>query len=221
MNFHIITLFPESITGYTSHSILGRAQANKKIKVQTYNLLDYLEDSPYGKLKKRVDDKPFGGGPGMLIRAEPVIRALKDVIGRKKYVQVVHFAPSGTPFSTTMAKKIAHQAKTKKIKDIVFICGRYEGIDSRIEEMFPGMKISIGDYVLTGGELPALVMIDSISRQLPGVLGDPDSREEERTASSKYYTRPEEIIYKNKKYAVPKVLLSGDHRKIDEWRKKH
>lgn len=221
MNYHVITLFPEVIGSYTNTSILGKAQKNGLITIKLYNLFEYLEDSPKGKLKKRVDDKPYGGGPGMVLRAKPVIKAIQDAVGKKKYVQIVHFAPSGKEFSTAVAKKLAKSHANKKIKDIVFICGRYEGIDSRIEQMFPGMKVSIGDYVLTGGELPALVMIDSISRQLPGVLGDSDSREEERISATKYYTRPESIRHKGKEYVVPKVLTSGDHKKIDEWRENH
>ena len=221
MNYHVITIFPKTIDTYVSESILGRAISSKKISVTTYNPMDYLEDSKFGKLKRRVDDKPYGGGPGMVLRAEPVMKALSKAIGRKSKVLVVHFAPRASMFTTAEAKKFAGQYVSKEIKDIVFICGRYEGIDSRIEEMFPGVRYSIGDYVLTGGELPALVMIDSISRQLPGILGDPDSREEERISASSYYTRPESITHKGTQYDVPQVLTSGDHKKIDEWRASH
>lgn len=221
MNYHVITLFPGSMKGYLQESILKRAQQNKIISVSFYNPMDYTEPSPTGKLNKRVDDKPYGGGPGMVLRAEPVMKAIAQAIGRKKKVQVIHFAPGGDKFTTDVAKEIASQYQDKKIKDIVLICGRYEGIDSRIEQMFPGIQISIGDYVLTGGELPALVLIDSITRQLPGVLGDPDSREEERISAGEYYTRPESITYKKKKFDVPPVLLSGNHKDIDQWRAEH
>jgi len=183
--------------------------------------MDYTEASPKGALNKRVDDKPYGGGPGMVIRPEPVIRAIQKAVGRKKKVQIVHFAPRGDLFGTKMTKELGSKYRKKKVTDIVFICGRYEGIDSRVEEVFPGIKISIGDYVLTGGELPALVMIDSITRQLPGVLGDPDSLEETRISATKYYTRPELFTHKRKKYSVPDVLLSGNHKEIDKWREQN
>lgn len=221
INFHIISLFPESMKGYLSESILKRAQKNGIISVSFYNPMDYTEPSKKGSLNKRVDDKPYGGGPGMVIRAEPIIRAVQDAVGRKRKVLFVHFTPRGDQFSTSQAKEIAAQYLDSNIKDIVFICGRYEGVDSRINEIYPGIEVSIGDYVLTGGELPALVMIDSISRQLPGVLGDSDSREEERISAGKYYTRPEVITHKKNTYEVPPVLLSGNHKDIDTWRKEN
>lgn len=221
INFHVISLFPESMRAYLDESILKRAQENGLVSVSFYNPMDYTEKSKSGKLNKRVDDKPYGGGPGMVIRAEPIIKCVKAAVGRKKSVLFVHFSPRGEQFSTAQAKSLASSYENKEIKHIVLICGRYEGIDSRINEIFPGIEVSIGDYVLTGGELPALVMIDSISRQIPGVLGDSDSREEERISAGKYYTRPESITYNKKKYEVPEVLLSGNHRDIDIWRKEN
>lgn len=218
LHFHVITLFPDPINSYVSESILKRAQESKKVAVHTYNLLDFSEKGKNGALPKRIDDKPFGGGPGMIMRAEPLIQALKHVIGSKKGVEIVHFSPSGTMFTNHVAQSFSKRYIQKKTRHIVFVCGRYEGIDSRVEEMFPGASYSIGDYVLTGGELPALVMIDAISRQIPGVLGDKNSIEEGRAASSKFYTRPENIIFKKKTYSVPQVLVSGDHKKIEEWR---
>jgi len=218
MNYHVITLFPESMKGYLQESILKRAQANDIISVSFYNPMDYTEKSTKSSLNKRVDDKPYGGGPGMVLRVEPVVKAIGKAIGRKKKVQVIHFAPRGEEFITSVAKDIAGKYINKEIKDIVLICGRYEGIDSRIEEIFPGIKLSVGNYVLTGGELPALIVIDSVTRQLPGVLGDPDSREETRISSTKYYTRPESFKYKGTTYDVPDVLLSGNHKEIDKWR---
>ncbi len=183
--------------------------------------MDYTEDSKYGKLPRRVDDKPYAGGPGMVVRAEPVMAAIKAAIGRKRNYGVVHFAPRAEKFTTEIAKQIAQESLLKKsaITDLVIVCGRYEGIDSRINEMYPGRTLSIGDYVLTGGELPAMVVIDSVTRQLPGVLGDTDSREEQRIAAGKYYTRPEVIKHKGKTYSVPRVLLQGDHKKIEQWRR--
>jgi len=221
MHFHVITLFPKTVELYTSESILGRAIKSGQVQVTTYNPLDFAEKSKNGKLPRRVDDKPYAGGPGMVLRTEPIMRAISTAVGRKRNVGFIHFAPRAEKFTTELAKQIAGESQTKKgaIKDVVIVCGRYEGIDSRINEMFPGRELSIGDYVLTGGELPAMVVIDSVARQLPGGLGDGDSREEERIAAGKYYTRPETIVYKKKKYDVPRVLVEGNHAKIEEWRK--
>lgn len=225
MNFHIITLFPESFDSYLRESIIGKAIKAKKIKIYFYNPRDYVRGKyrkvwPDGNISQIVDDRPFGGGPGMIIRAEPVIKAIEKALNKANTkkgakVQIVNFIPSGKKFTTLYAKTTA-----KKYTDLVLICGRYEGIDTRINKVFKTEKISIGDYVLTGGELPAMVVIDSISRQIRGVLGNHDSLEEERVSSSEFYTRPEVLEYKGKKYKVPKVLLSGDHKKIEEWKKK-
>ena len=206
MHFHVVSLFPESFDSYLDASILKRALSAKKIKISFYNPLDFL------KQKERVDDKPYGGGPGMVMRAEPVAKAIQKAVGNKKDVQVIFFTPSGKKFTNVNAKTYA------AAKHIVFVCGRYEGIDARILEMFPCQQVSIGDYVLTGGELPALVMIDAISRNIPGVLGDMDSVEENRIASPLVYTRPELLKYKGKTYTVPRVLLEGNHKEIDKWR---
>lgn len=207
MNFHIITLFPDSFSSYLDASILKRAISNKKIKVSFYNPIDFL------KGKERVDDKPYGGGPGMVMRAEPVIKAIAKAVGKKSDYRIVFFTPAGEKFTNTKAKDYVEQ-----IKNIIFICGRYEGIDARILEIFPCEKVSIGDYVLTGGELPAMIMMDAISRNIEGVLGDIDSVEENRISSPFVYTRPEVLKYKNKNYKVPDVLLSGNHKEIDKWR---
>ncbi|MEN9921710.1 MAG: tRNA ((1)-)-methyltransferase, tRNA (guanine37-N1)-methyltransferase [Candidatus Parcubacteria bacterium] len=207
MNFHIVTLFPDSFSSYLDASILRRAISNKKIKVSFYNPIDFLKE------KDRVDDKPYGGGPGMVMRAEPVAKAINKAIGKKTDYKIVFFTPSGTQFTNTQAKECV-----KQTKNIIFVCGRYEGIDARILEMFPCEKVSIGDYVLTGGELPAMIMIDAISRNIEGVLGDIDSVEENRISSPLVYTRPEVLKYKNKNYKVPDVLLSGNHKEIDKWR---
>ena len=164
---------------------------------------------------KRIDQKPYGGGPGMVIQAEPVIKAIAKAKGKKKKVKIIFFQPNAPIFNTKYAKKFA-----KNYKDIILIAGRYEGIDARVKKVFKVDEFSIGPYVLTGGELPAMVLIDSISRQVPDVLGSYDSLEEERISSSDVYTRPEVFTYKKKKYSVPKVLLSGHHKDIDEWRQK-
>ena len=220
MTFHIITLFPESLGSYLNESILKRAQEDKKIRIKFYNPRDFEPDP-----KWRVDNRPYGGGPGMVIRALPVIKAIQAAIkntgklkaksNNLKAVKIIWLSPSGTQFDTGYAKKVA-----KKYTDIVIICGRYEGIDARVKKIFRLEDVSVGPYVLTGGELPAMIIIDSISRQIEGVLGDFNSLEESRVAASEVYTRPEEFSYKKKKYKVPKILLSGNHKKIEEWRKR-
>lgn len=229
MNFHIITLFPESFSSYLGESILARAQKEKKIKVRFYDPRDFVKptktqsqkDKPY----LRVDDKPYGGGPGMVMQALPVIKAIekalanakRSAVGKTKKtgkIKIVFLSPSGEQFDTKYAKESA-----QKYEHVIIICGRYEGIDARVKKIFKTEDVSVGPFVLTGGELAAMIMIDSISRQVEGVLGDFNSLEETRAASSDVYTRPEILTYKNKKYPVPKVLLSGNHKAIEEWRK--
>jgi tRNA (guanine37-N1)-methyltransferase len=230
MRFHVVTLFPDLVASYLSESILARAIKEKKIKVNFYNPRDFVKanKSQKGKDKPylRVDDKPYGGGPGMILQATPVIKAIEAALkkssslksqfsskSKKSKAKIIFFSPSGKKFDTEYAKVSA-----KKYTDIILICGRYEGIDARVKKIFKTEDISVGDYVLTGGEIPAMIVIDSISRQIEGVLGNFDSREEERVASSEVYTRPEILEYKGKKYKVPKVLLSGNHKTIEDWR---
>lgn len=209
IHFHIITLFPESIKPYLEASMLGRAQADGKLLVSYYNPRDYTSDK-----HKRVDRKPYGGGPGMVLEAESVLKAVQHALGRKKSAEVIFFSPSGKQFDTKMAKTLA---ATKR--HVVFICGHYEGVDARVPEILKATPVSAGPFVLTGGELPAALVIDATARYIKGVLGKEESREDERTASSEVYTRPEVLTHKGKKYAVPAVLLSGDHKKIEAWRK--
>ena len=217
MRFHIISLFPGAFDSYIGESIIKRAIEDKKIEISFYNPRDYADDK-----WKRVDQKPYAGGPGMVIQALPVAKAidavLKKLARKKKKVatKMIFLSPSGKQFDTPYAKKTA-----QKFTDIIIICGRYEGIDARVQKMFKMEEVSVGPFVLTGGELPALIMIDCISRQVEGVLGNFSSLEETRTASKDSYTRPEVIEYKGKKYKVPKVLLSGDHKKIEAWREKN
>lgn len=228
MNFHIITLFPEMFGSYLNESILGRGQREGKIKFSFYNPRDFAKPTKASKKREkegqadakpylRVDDKPYGGGPGMVMQAEPVIKAIEKALtkckNKKSKCKIVFLSPAGRQFDTEYAKSVA-----KKYSDIIIICGRYEGIDSRVKKIFKAEDISVGPFVLTGGELPAMIIADCIARQIEGVLGNFDSREEERISSSEMYTRPEVLIYKKKKYKVPAVLLSGDHKKIDEWR---
>jgi tRNA (guanine37-N1)-methyltransferase len=229
MTFHLITLFPEMFNSYLNESILARAQKEGKIKFNFYNPRDFVKptdkqaehDKPY----LRVDDKPYGGGPGMVMQAEPMIKAIEEALkkinpstklraGKTKKAKIIFLSPAGKQFDTDYAKTVS-----KKFTDIIIICGRYEGIDSRVKKIFKAEEISVGPFVLTGGELPAMIIADCVARQIEGVLGNFDSREEERVSSSEMYTRPEVLVYKGKKYKVPKVLLSGNHAKIDEWRK--
>lgn len=209
MNFHVVTLFPESFDSYINASIIGRAVREKKIKVKFYNPRDFTKDK-----FQRVDRRPYGGGPGMVLEPESILKAVQKALGKKKGV-VYFFDTTGKQFTNTEAR-----ALTKKVKDIVFICGHYEGVDARVQKILKAKKISVGPYTLTGGELPAMLVIDAVSRQIPGVLGKFESIEEERVASSEVYTRPEIFVWKGKKYRVPKVLLSGNHAKIDAWKKR-
>lgn len=222
MRFHVITLFPDLVSSYLSESILARAIKNKKISVLFYNPRDFVNPTKIQRTKEkpylRVDNNPYGGGPGMVIEAEPVLRAIEKVLKKTKKgkTKMIFFSPGGKNFNTVYAKNAS-----KKYSDIILICGRYEGIDSRVNKIFKMENISVGPYVLTGGEIPAMILIDSISRQIEGVLGNFGSREEEREASTEFYTRPEVLVWKGKKYRVPKVLLSGNHADITKWRQKH
>ena len=208
MHFHIVTLFPESFLSYLSTSILSRALEKKKIKVSYYNPRDFTADK-----HKRVDHRPYGGGPGMVLEAESVIKAIAKAKGKKRKVKIIFFTPSGVSFTNAYAEELV-----KKYKDVIFVCGHYEGVDARIKKIFSMDTISVGPYVLTGGELAALIVMDATTRRIPGVIGKYESLEEERIASSDVYTRPEILVYKRKKYRVPKVLLSGNHKEIDAWR---
>ena len=210
MNFHIITLFPDSIDSYIHESILGRAIEKKKIKVNFYNPRDFTKDK-----HRRIDRRPYGGGPGMVIEPEPVLKAIKKAIGRKRNVKILFFSPSGRQFDGVYAKRLA-----KKYTDVVLISGHYEGIDARVLKAVKAEPVSIGPYVLTGGEMPSSIVIDAVSRFIPGILGNVASLEDSRISSPEVYTRPEAFTYGGKKYRVPKVLLSGNHKKIDDWKRK-
>ena len=209
MNFHVLTLFPEMIQQGMNTSIIGRAITGGYLSVETINIRDYA----FNKHQK-VDDYPYGGGAGMLMQAEPVYLAYQSIEEKIGYrPRVVYLTPQGSVFNQTMAKDFA------KEKDLVFLCGHYEGIDERVLEEVVTDFVSIGDYVLTGGELPAMVMMDSISRMVPGVLSNQESGETESFAGNlleyPQYSRPEE--WHGKK--VPPVLLSGHHANIEAWRR--
>lgn len=207
IHFHIITLFPEAIAPYLDASILGRAQKAGKLLISYYNPRDYTEDK-----WARVDRKPYGGGPGMVLAAEPMLKACMAAIGRKRDVEVLFFSPTGAQFDSSMAKTISCK------KHVVLICGRYEGVDARVQKILKAKPISVGPYVVTGGELPAAIVIDAAARYVDGVLGKNESREDERVASPEVYTRPEALVWKGKKHIVPKILLSGHRAKQEEWR---
>ncbi len=222
MEFDIITIFPKIFDSYLNESILKRAQKKGLIKIKVHNLRDFTKDK-----HRKVDDKPFGGGPGMVLKIEPFIRTVGSILklktkNQKLKTKIVLFTPSGKQFNNKTAAKLA-----KNYDNLILIAGRYEGIDERLQAVLKdlklkNLKLSIGNYVLTGGELPAMVLIDTVSRQIKGVLGKEESLEEKRFGVGvPVYTRPETFIYKSKKYKVPKVLLSGNHKKIEAWRKLH
>lgn len=197
------------IQSYVGESILARAKDKKLANFAVLNIRDHSKDR-----HSKTDLRPYGGGPGMVMTAEPILRAYGKLKTKKTgKTKVIILSPSGKMFTNVVAKKMA-----KTYSDIVFICGRYEGVDDRVRKILKADEYSIGDYVLTGGELPALVITDAIVRQIPGVLGDQESLEEARTASPRVYTRPEILVYKGKKHKVPPVLVGGDHKKIEAWR---
>ena len=209
MNFHVLTLFPEMIEQGMNTSIIGRAIAGGYLSVDAINIRGYA----FNKHQK-VDDYPYGGGAGMLMQAEPVYLAYQSIEEKIGYrPRVVYLTPQGSVFNQTMAKDFA------KEQDLVFLCGHYEGIDERVLEEVVTDFVSIGDYVLTGGELPAMVMMDAVSRMVPGVLSNQESGETESFAGNlleyPQYSRPEE--WHGKK--VPPVLLSGHHANIEAWRR--
>jgi len=221
MNFHVITLFPDVCKAYTDSSVLGRAQKTdkgkgakvrgKKISVSYYNPRDFANNK-----HKKVDDKPYGGGPGMVMKAEPVLKAWQKAVGRKKdqkKVKTLIMSPRGKVFTQKLAKDYA-----KKYDHLVLISGRYEGIDARVKTALKAEEVSVGDYILTGGELPAMTIIDSTARQVEGVLGESESLEDDRNTTGESYTRPEVIEYKKKKFKVPPVFLGGNHAEIEKRR---
>ena len=209
MNFHVLTLFPEMIEQGVNTSITGMAIQNNLISVNAINIRDFAGNK-YGQ----VDDYPYGGGAGMVMQPGPVYRSYESVVEKIGYApRVLYMTPQGKVFNQGMAEEFA------KEKDIVFLCGHYEGIDERVLEMIVTDNVSIGDYVLTGGELPSMVMIDAISRLVPGVLNNEVSAEFESFNDNlleyPQYTRPAKFMEKD----VPPILLSGDHGKVDRWRR--
>ena len=221
--FHIISLFPESIESYTNASIIKRAQEQKLIKINFVGL------RPFGTGTHKVtDEPPYGGGPGMVLKVEPIYNAVKKVFGKIKKgktrttcgerSRTILFSTRGKVFTNAEAKRLS------KYDHLIFICGRYEGVDERVADYIADEEISIGDYVLSGGELPALVVMDAVSRQVPGVLGKTESLEEIK-GSYQVYSKPAEFVIqekgkRKKVWKVPEVLQSGNHKLINEWRLK-
>ncbi len=211
LHFHILTLFPEMVMQGLNTSILGRAVKNGHIFIEAVNIRDYTLDK-HGK----VDDYPYGGGAGMLMQAQPVFDAYQSIVdrvGRERASRVIYLTPQGKTFCQEMAQEMAGES------DLIFLCGHYEGIDERVLEEIVTDEVSIGDYVLTGGELPAMVMADAIARLVPGVLHNGESSQtesfEDGLLEYPQYSRPE--IWHEKR--VPEILLSGDHAKVDAWRR--
>jgi tRNA (guanine37-N1)-methyltransferase len=206
LRFDIITIFPEIFSSVLNESMMKRAQEKKKVVFKVHDLRDYTKDS-----HRKVDDRPFGGGPGMVMTPQPLVDAVKKIKGRRK-AKVIYMCPGGEVFKQKKAKALAQE------KNIILICGHYEGIDERVREMVVDESLSIGDYVLTGGELPAMVVVDAVTRLIPGVLGKEASLTDESFEHDlleyPQYTRPANFCGKE----VPPVLLSGNHLAVKKWR---
>lgn len=211
MKFDIITIFPDSFQGYFSQSILKRAQEKGAIDIEVHNLRDYANDK-----HKTVDDTPYGGGAGMVMKVEPIYKAVEDIKlnNQNNKKRIILFSAKGKRYTQADAQRL------KQYDQLVFICGRYEGVDNRVAEYVADEEVSIGDFVLTGGEIPAMLVVDSITRLLPGVLGNEeswqgDSHSEEGYLEYPQYTKPEKFL----DWEVPSVLLGGHHAEIEKWRK--
>jgi tRNA (guanine37-N1)-methyltransferase len=213
MRFDVLTLLPEVFPAYLESSIMQRARERGLIDVRVHNIRDYTHDKHH-----TTDDTPYGGGGGMVMKPDPVFEAVESVLGRFDYAQrgeipIILLTPQGRVFNQSIAKELSQHSH------IALLCGRYEGIDERIRTNLITDEISIGDYVLTGGELPALILIDALARLIPDVLGDPTGAEDDSHASGlleyPHYTRPPEF----RGLTVPDILLSGDHAKIAKWRR--
>jgi tRNA (guanine37-N1)-methyltransferase len=212
-NFYIISLFDDAFS-YFNSSILKRAQEKKLIKIEIINPRRFSTDK-----HKTVDDRPYGGGPGMVLKIEPIYKALEFIRNKikKPKTRIILFSVRGKKFNQQTAKQLA------RYDNLILICGHYEGVDERVAKYLVDEEISVGDYILSGGEIPAMILVDAVSRQIPGVLGKKESLEEIK-GSYPVYTRPAvfeaKIKGKKRSLKVPKELLSGDHKKIEEWRKK-
>lgn len=210
MKFHIMTLFPEMVAFGLNQSILKRAKDQAIIDIQVVNIRDYAFNK-----HKQVDDYPYGGGAGMLMQAEPIVLAYEGIVQKSKTrPKVLYMSPQGEVFTQGLAKELA------KEEELIFLCGHYEGVDERALQILEARSISIGDYVLTGGELPAMVMVDAISRMVGGVLSNDESADfesfEDGLLEYPQYTRPKEF----RGMEVPDIMLSGHHKNIERWRRK-
>ena len=236
MKFEIITIFPNLFTNFLNESLLARAQKKRLLKIKTHDLRRWTTNN-----HKTVDDRPYGGGAGMLLKIEPIFRAVKSIKlkVKSKRSRVILLSAKGKTFTQKDARRLA------KYDQIIMICGRYEGVDERVAKYVADEEVSVGDYILFGGEVPAMVLIEAVSRLVPGVVAKEESIKDEsfskwQMANGKWktnreypqYTRPEVFVPKNsiknkvlsikeKKWKVPKVLLSGDHKKIEEWRRRN
>lgn len=214
MTFDIITIFPKIFDCYFNESIIKRAREEGLAKIDIHNLRDYTTDK-----HKTVDDRPFGGGPGMVMKVEPIYKAIKR-IKRTKKSKIILLSAKGKKFNQKFARSLS------KLNQLILICGHYEGVDERVAKYIADTELSIGDYVLTGGELPAMVVVDAVTRLIPGVIKKESLKEESFQSNIQlehpHYTRPEVFSPKKGVYwKVPKVLLSGNHKKILKWREKH
>lgn len=211
MHFHVITIFPElfGAGSYTDSSLLKRAKEAGKISVQAHDLRNWTEGT-----HRKVDDIPYGGGPGMVFMVEPIYKAVKELTkGKAKKTRVILFSTRGKKLTEAVAQRLA------QYENLVVICGRYEGVDERVAEHIADEELSLGDFVLMGGELPAMAVIETVSRFVPNVMGKMESLESIK-GSYPAYTRPETFKpTKTKEWKVPKVLLSGNHKEIEKWRK--
>ncbi len=217
--FDIITIFPDLFKGFVSESLLARAQKKKIIKINVHNLRKWTNDN-----HKTVDGRPYGGGAGMVLKVEPIYKAVKSLTlrqaqGRRSKTRVILLSAKGKTFDQKKAGQLS------KYDQVIFICGRYEGVDERVAKYVADEEISIGNYVLFGGEVPAMVIIEAVSRLIPGVVAKEESVKNESFTKNTFkehphYTRPEVFILNGKKLKVPPILLSGDHKKVDEWRRK-
>jgi len=224
IKFNIITIFPDIFNSYLGDSLIDRALKKKLIKVKVHNLRKWTTDK-----HQTVDDRPYGGGLGMVFKVEPIFKAVKEILkkSKSKKKKIILFTPRGKKFDQKLAYNLS------KLDEIVMICGRYEGVDERVAKGIADIELSIGDYDLMGGELPAMVVIETVSRLIPGVLGKPQLLKERITKEKGFieypqYTRPEVFKPKgkiktrsSKKWLVPKVLLSGNHKDIEDWRNDH
>jgi tRNA (guanine37-N1)-methyltransferase len=214
MNFYVLSVIPEVFDEYFNTSVLGKARKRKVVSIKTYNLRNWAADKHH-----KVDDSPYGGGPGMVMKVEPIYKAVQfltkklKIKNQKRNTRIILFSTRGKLFTNRDAKRLS------KYKDLILICGRYEGVDERVAKYIADEEISVGNFILSGGEIPAMIIVDAVSRFTPGVLGKNESLEEIK-GSFPTYTRPEVFGAGRKKLAVPKILLSGDHKKIEEWRKK-